>query len=126
MLFFKGTFLGLCNLITGVNDFEELLSLSNEGDDRKIDLFVKDIYSGAETPHIDLDSSSLAISLGKLKEDNVDFKYIFNFLFIFFFHPPCFFKKLTKNQKFFKESRHNIEFTTYDCLQHWSGFLFGR
>ena len=53
------------------------MSLSNEGDDRKIDLFVKDIYSGAETPHIDLDSSSLAISLGKLKEDNVDFKYIY-------------------------------------------------
>ena len=51
------------------------MSLSNEGDDRKIDLFVKDIYGGAETPHLDLDSSSLAISLGKLKEDNLDYKF---------------------------------------------------
>lgn len=62
-------------MITGVNDFEELLSLSNEGDDKKIDLFVKDIYGESEAPYSDLDSSSLAISLGKLKEGAIDYKF---------------------------------------------------
>lgn len=63
-----GTFLGLANLITGINDFEKLLSLSNEGDDKKVDLFVKDIYGGMDTPHLQLDNSSLAISFGKIRD----------------------------------------------------------
>lgn len=63
-----GTFLGLANVITGINNFDELLDLSNQGDDKKVDLFVKDIYGGQDTPHIQLDSSSLAISFGKLRD----------------------------------------------------------
>lgn len=70
-----GTFLGLSNLITGINDFEKVLDLSNEGDDKKVDLFVKDIYTGKDTPHLKLDSSSLAISFGKMT-DRANLKYI--------------------------------------------------
>ena len=58
--------MGLCHLLTGINDFEKLLEMANEGDDKKVDLFVKDIYTGIESPHLDLDSTSLAISLGKI------------------------------------------------------------
>jgi type II pantothenate kinase len=63
-----GTFLGLSNLITGINDFEKVLDLSNQGDDRKVDLFVQDIYEGKDTPNLKLDSSSLAISFGKMAD----------------------------------------------------------
>ena len=39
-----GTFWGLGKLLTGAKDFDELLSLAERGDHRKVDMLVKDIY----------------------------------------------------------------------------------
>ena len=50
------------------------MDLSNQGDDKKVDLFVKDIYTGKDTPNLKLDSSSLAISFGKMT-DRANLKY---------------------------------------------------
>ncbi|KAH8419514.1 hypothetical protein KR222_001819 [Zaprionus bogoriensis] len=41
-----GTFLGLCCLLTGCTTFEEAIQLATEGDNRKVDKLVKDIYGG--------------------------------------------------------------------------------
>jgi pantothenate kinase len=39
-----GTYLGLCNLILGTNNFEELLQLSEQGDNSNLDLVIEDLY----------------------------------------------------------------------------------
>ena len=39
-----GTFWGLGSLLTKAQGFDELLELASQGDHRKIDLLVKDIY----------------------------------------------------------------------------------
>ena len=41
-----GTFLGLCCLLTGCNTFEEAMALAAQGDNKKADKLVKDIYGG--------------------------------------------------------------------------------
>lgn len=41
-----GTFLGLCTLLTGSTTFEEAIRLATQGDHRKVDKLVKDIYGG--------------------------------------------------------------------------------
>ena len=39
-----GTLLGLANLLTGINDFDTILSLSKQGNNNNVDMLVKDIY----------------------------------------------------------------------------------
>ena len=39
-----GTLLGLSNMLTGINDFDTILSLAEQGDNKEIDMLVRDIY----------------------------------------------------------------------------------
>lgn len=39
-----GTFWGLCNMLTGVESFEEMLEMTKRGDNRNVDMLVGDIY----------------------------------------------------------------------------------
>ncbi|WP_232233845.1 type II pantothenate kinase [Bacillus sp. J33] len=57
-----GTFMGLGKLMTGENQFSELVSLAGKGDHKAADLLVKDIYYPAEPP---LDGSLTASNFGK-------------------------------------------------------------
>lgn len=41
-----GTFLGLCCLLTGCQTFEEAIELASQGDNKKVDKLVRDIYGG--------------------------------------------------------------------------------
>jgi len=68
-----GTYLGLIRLLTDVEDFDDVLRLSERGDPSKVDMMVGDIYgenSGA-LEKLGLPSNLVASSFGKLvaKED---------------------------------------------------------
>ena len=39
-----GTLMGLSNLLTGVNNFDEIIKMSQTGDNSTVDMLVKDIY----------------------------------------------------------------------------------
>lgn len=43
-----GTFWGLCRLLTGVRGFDEMLELSAQGDNAKVDMLVGDIYGSRD------------------------------------------------------------------------------
>jgi bifunctional damage-control phosphatase, subfamily II, fusion protein len=60
-----GTFWGLCRLLTGKRDFDEILKLSMEGDNSKVDLLVGDIYGGRDYTGIGLSANTIASSFGK-------------------------------------------------------------
>jgi pantothenate kinase len=60
-----GTFWGLCNLLTGLMDFDEMLQFSEKGDNTKVDLLVGDIY-GTDYSRIGLASDVIASSFGKI------------------------------------------------------------
>jgi pantothenate kinase len=60
-----GTFWGLCHLLTGVSDFDEMLELSKEGKAERVDLLVGDIY-GSDYSKMGLSSSMTASSFGKI------------------------------------------------------------
>lgn len=73
-----GTLLGLANLLTGVNDFDSICDLSSKGDNRNVDMLVKDIY-GDNFPFKDLTGDLLASSFAKVAFDNtVDGKLVGN------------------------------------------------
>jgi len=59
-----GTFWGLGKLLTGAKDFDELLSLAELGDHRKVDMLVKDIY-GTDYSLMGLPADLIASSFGK-------------------------------------------------------------
>ena len=48
-----GTLVGLSNLLTGVNDFETIVEMSQKGDNSGVDMLVKDIY-GDQSPFKEL------------------------------------------------------------------------
>ena len=60
-----GTFWGLGKLLTGARDFDELLSLAEQGDHRKVDMLVKDIY-GADYTALGLPADLIASSFGNI------------------------------------------------------------
>jgi len=60
-----GTFWGLGKLLTGAKDFDELLSLAEQGDHRKVDMLVKDIY-GADYSALGLPADLIASSFGNI------------------------------------------------------------
>jgi len=60
-----GTFYGLCNLLTGISDFDEILELSTHGDSNKVDLLVGDIY-GSSYSKVGLAADVIASSFGKI------------------------------------------------------------
>ena len=41
-----GTFLGLCSLLTGVENFQDAMDLAEKGDNTRVDKMVRDIYGG--------------------------------------------------------------------------------
>ncbi|XWS48170.1 hypothetical protein CRYUN_Cryun13aG0050100 [Craigia yunnanensis] len=64
-----GTYWGLGRLLTKCNSFDELLELSQRGDNRAIDMLVGDIYGGMDYAKIGLSASTIASSFGKAISD---------------------------------------------------------
>ncbi|CDR38796.1 CYFA0S02e05864g1_1 [Cyberlindnera fabianii] len=66
-----GTLWGLLSLITNCGSYESMLQLSEQGDNRNVDMLVGDIY-GTDYNSIGLKSSTIASSFGKVfkKEKN--------------------------------------------------------
>eukprot|EP01132_Coremiostelium_polycephalum_P005431 gene5431-6775_t len=60
-----GTFWGLCSLLTGVTDFDEMLELTKHGQSNMVDLVVGDIY-GTDYTKVGLASDTIASSFGKI------------------------------------------------------------
>jgi type II pantothenate kinase len=60
-----GTLLGLGTALTGVADFDRLLALAGDGDRRRVDLLVSDIYRAGDLP---LPGGLTAASFGKLAD----------------------------------------------------------
>ncbi|XP_043813392.1 pantothenate kinase 2 isoform X5 [Manihot esculenta] len=60
-----GTYWGLGRLLTKCKSFDELLELSQRGDNRTIDMLVGDIYGGMDYGKIGLSASTIASSFGK-------------------------------------------------------------
>ncbi|GAM27272.1 hypothetical protein SAMD00019534_104470 [Acytostelium subglobosum LB1] len=54
-----GTFWGLCSLLTGVTDFDEMLELTKKGNSNNVDLVVGDIY-GTDYSKVGLSSDTIA------------------------------------------------------------------
>ncbi|KAE8663935.1 Pantothenate kinase 2 [Hibiscus syriacus] len=64
-----GTYWGLGRLLTKCNSFDELLELSQRGDNGNIDMLVGDIYGGMDYSKIGLSASTIASSFGKVISD---------------------------------------------------------
>ncbi|CAL0319999.1 unnamed protein product [Lupinus luteus] len=64
-----GTYWGLGRLLTKCNSFDELLELSQKGDNSNIDMLVGDIYGGLDYSKIGLSASTIASSFGKTISD---------------------------------------------------------
>ncbi|KAF6165291.1 hypothetical protein GIB67_042707 [Kingdonia uniflora] len=60
-----GTYWGLGKLLTKCKSFDELLELSQRGDNKVIDMLVGDIYGGMDYNKIGLSASTIASSFGK-------------------------------------------------------------
>ncbi|XP_022736934.1 pantothenate kinase 2 isoform X3 [Durio zibethinus] len=69
-----GTYWGLGRLLTKCNSFDELLELSQRGDNRTIDMLVGDIYGGMDYSKIGLSASTIASSFGKAISDKKELK----------------------------------------------------
>ncbi|XP_058091822.1 pantothenate kinase 2-like [Magnolia sinica] len=65
-----GTYWGLGRLLTKCKSFDELLELSQWGDNRTIDMLVGDIYGGMDYSKIGLSASTIASSFGKAISEN--------------------------------------------------------
>lgn len=62
-----GTFTGLGSLLTQVQDYQQLTVLANEGNKRKVDILVKDIYETADGP---INGELTAANFAKGKKQN--------------------------------------------------------
>jgi type II pantothenate kinase len=60
-----GTLWGLLSLLTDANSYDDMLELSQQGDNKNVDMLVGDIYGGAYNK-IGLKSSTIASSFGKV------------------------------------------------------------
>lgn len=58
-----GTLIGLSTIMTGISDFEEIKANAFKGNREGIDLLVKDIYQGMDTP---IDGNLTASNFGKV------------------------------------------------------------
>ncbi|CDK26905.1 unnamed protein product [Kuraishia capsulata CBS 1993] len=67
-----GTLWGLLSLLTSANDFDEMLSMAEKGDNETVDLLVGDIYGMGSHNKIGLKDNHIASSFGKV------FKKVFN------------------------------------------------
>jgi pantothenate kinase len=62
-----GTLIGLCKLLINVDNYNDIMKLAKAGDNRNIDLIVKDIYGG-NTNSFGLEDNIIASSFGKINE----------------------------------------------------------
>lgn len=72
-----GTYWGLGKLLTKCKSFDELLELSQKGDNSNIDMLVGDIYGGMDYSKFGLSASTIASSFGKAiskSEDLLDYR----------------------------------------------------
>ncbi|CAN6453084.1 unnamed protein product [Victoria cruziana] len=60
-----GTFWGLGRLLTKCKSFDEILELSQKGDNSAVDMLVGDIYGGMDYSKIGLSASTIASSFGR-------------------------------------------------------------
>ncbi|KAJ9568093.1 hypothetical protein OSB04_004059 [Centaurea solstitialis] len=65
-----GTYWGLGKLLTKCKSFDELLEVSQRGDNRAVDMLVGDIYGGLDYSKIGLSASTIASSFGKTISEN--------------------------------------------------------
>ncbi|KAJ9649739.1 hypothetical protein H2201_001884 [Coniosporium apollinis] len=62
-----GTLWGLLSLLTGARNFDEMLKMSDQGDNTAVDMLVGDIYgTGRDYDKIGLKSTTIASSFGKV------------------------------------------------------------
>ena len=59
------TFYGLCRLLTNCDTFEEVLQMSQKGDNANVDLLVQDIYGSHDYSSMGLTGKTVASSFGK-------------------------------------------------------------
>ncbi|KAB2609337.1 pantothenate kinase 2 [Pyrus ussuriensis x Pyrus communis] len=69
-----GTYWGLGKLLTKCKSFDELLELSQRGDNGAIDMLVGDIYGGMDYSKIGLSASTIASSFGKAISENKEYE----------------------------------------------------
>ncbi|XP_011622021.2 pantothenate kinase 2 isoform X2 [Amborella trichopoda] len=67
-----GTFWGLGRLLTKCKSFDEILELSQRGDNSAVDMLVGDIYGGMDYSKIGLSASTIASSFGKVISESKD------------------------------------------------------
>ncbi|KAH7434622.1 hypothetical protein KP509_06G026300 [Ceratopteris richardii] len=67
-----GTFWGLGRLLTNSKSFDEILELSQKGDNSAVDMLVGDIYGGLDYNKIGLSASTIASSFGKATSGSKD------------------------------------------------------
>lgn len=67
-----GTFWGLCRLLTGCQNFDEMLQMSSQGDNSKVDMLVGDIYGGRDYAAHGLSATTIASSFGKVASLNME------------------------------------------------------
>jgi pantothenate kinase len=60
-----GTLIGLCKLLLKVDNYNDIMKLAKNGDNKNVDLIVKDIY-GTNLNSFGLDDNIVASSLGKI------------------------------------------------------------
>lgn len=79
-----GTFLGMCNMMIGVNNFDELLAMAKKGQSGNADLLIKDIYKRnlytdeSDSQETVVESKqNLAVSLGKLSYQHLNKSFQF-------------------------------------------------
>ncbi|KAK1280437.1 Pantothenate kinase 2 [Acorus gramineus] len=65
-----GTYWGLGRLLTKCKSFDELLELSQRGDNSNVDMLVGDIYGGVDYSKIGLSALTIASSFGKTISEN--------------------------------------------------------
>uniref|UniRef100_A0A803LJA8 pantothenate kinase n=3 Tax=Chenopodium quinoa TaxID=63459 RepID=A0A803LJA8_CHEQI len=69
-----GTLLGMGMLLTNCQSFDEFLELSHKGDNRNIDMLVRDIYGVTGYSKLGLSATTIASSFGKVSFDNKELK----------------------------------------------------
>ena len=66
-----GTFWGLCRLLTGMRDYDEMLRCSQNADSARVDMLVGDIY-GRDYAKVGLSSDVIASSFGRVVMEEGD------------------------------------------------------
>jgi pantothenate kinase len=62
-----GTLIGLSKLLTNVDNYNDIMNLARQGDNKNVDLVVKDIYGGSAM-NLGLESDIIASSFGKINQ----------------------------------------------------------